>query len=1015
MGCGPSLPKDVALAYSQLPKNIDYNIHVKPILSDRCFACHGNDKNKLKAGLRLDNAKDAYGFLKENEGQKAIVPGRLSKSMLFHKVISEDPETMMPPPESNLSLKAEEIAILTKWIEQGAEYKDHWALLPPEIKPVEKIENRDWLTNEIDHYVLARLESKNWTPSSPAEKLTLLRRVSFDLTGLPPTLDEITDFENDKAENAFEKVVDRLLSSEAYGEHMAVGWMDLARFADTHGYTVDRSRDMSPWRDWVIQAYNDNMPYDEFVKLQLAGDLRDSAGREEILATAFNRNHQQNMEGGIVPEEFRVEYVADRVNTFGTAFLGLTVECARCHDHKYDPISQKEYYELYSFFNNVNEAGQISFDNAMPVPTLLLSDEETKKVIRFIDEKIATKRSHHNSAGFEKWLEANPSLDFEINKPIFHLDFDGDLGEASMKQQGAESDAPVFTEEGILLNGDSWVDLNGVGAFNKDQAFSVSISLKVPKKLKDGVIFHKGEGAALYNFRGFHLAIKDNQLEAIMARTTPDNAIIKIGGDVPRDRFIDLTFTYDGSSEARGLKVYLNGDYFDMKTKVDNLHKDILFFRKNEPGIQIGARWRGIGIKDAIVNEISVYDIELSAIEVKKSPSSERLLLKAYYDLNIDAERKEKEEVLYDLRRKKTLTIDTIQEIMVMKEMESPRQAYILERGIYNNYGEEVFPSAIDAVLPFSEDLPRNRLGLAEWLFDERNPLTARVAANRIWQQFFGVGIVKSADDFGNQGSMPSHPELLDFLAMYLRDSGWDQKALIKKIVMSSTYRQSSVLREELVAADLNNTYLWRGPSARLSAEMMRDNVLLACGLLVNKIGGPSVKPYQPEGLWSINGGKYDRDQGDDLYRRSLYTFWKRSVPNPSQAIFDAPNRSSCVVSRQKTSTPLQALVLMNDPAFVEAARVLAYSIAEEMNIALAISDAFTKLTGRRPSQKEIDLLVEMRDQEYAKFIQQPEKMKGWLKAGDYQSSKTVDDTELAANAVVASMIINADATIMKR
>lgn len=1054
--CGPELPNEIAAEYEKLPNKLDYNIHVKPILSDRCFACHGNDKEKLKAGLELNDFESATSELAQNPGTYAIVPGKLEKSQFFHRIISTDPEIMMPPPEFNLPLSNKEKAILTKWIEDGAKYKPHWAFEKPVRTKVPEVKDQDWANNTIDKYVLAKLEEKGWSPSPTADKETLLRRITFDLTGLPPTIREIEAFLNDHSDQAYETVVDRLLDSPAYGERMATNWMDLARFADTHGYTVDRYRDMSPWRDWVIKAFNENMPYDRYVTWQLAGDLLPNPKREQILATGFNRNHQQNMEGGIIPEEFRVEYVADRTNTLGTAFLGLTLECARCHDHKYDPISQKEYFETFSFFNSINEAGQISFDNAMPVPTLLLSTEKEDSIKAFINQRILEKSDQVKTVAaelapdFKQWMssektELASSKDLYEKELIAHYDFEnkslqsrvdnrqtGVMTQMHAKAANLEADfIDGKNGDGIKLDGDAWIDFGRVGVFDMSSTFSIGLWVKLPEKLEKGVIFHKSQGAAIYDFRGFHLSLKNNELEILMAHTAPYNAITQYAANLPREEWIHLMMTYDGSGKASGLKTYLNAELLETRIENDNLYKDILFNFSEEPGLQIGARWRGSGIKGGIVDDVVVYGRELAKLEILQIVDPEKF--KAFLKLNeseytpedrtelraLFLNQQENIALLKDslsrLRRSLVRTQDTIQEVMVMAEMDNPRPSFIHERGRYDSYGEEVFPSTINAILPFPDDLPRNRLGLAEWLFQVEHPLTARVAVNRLWQHMFGRGIVKSVDDFGNQGSMPSHPELLDYLALEFMNNGWNIKATLKSMVMSASYRQSSKIQEEKAELDVENVLLWRGPSARLSAEMMRDNALAASELLVNKIGGKSVKPYQPEGLWKINGGKYQRDTGDKLYRRSLYTFWKRSVPLPTQGTFDAPNRSYCTVKRQKTSTPLQALVLLNDPTFIETSKVLGEEMTKFAESKMAITITFKKLTGRNPSEDELSLLLELQHAELKKFKAEPDRMKGILSTGEYEINEALDLELVAANTIVASTIMNADATIIKR
>lgn len=1053
--CKPSLPEEVQLAYDDLPEALDFNIHVKPILSDKCFACHGPDKAVQKAGLHFDDPESAFGELPETPGKVAISPGNLSKSEVFHRIISDDPEYMMPSPESNLALSPKEKAVLIKWIEDGANYKAHWAFIKPEKRALPKVKNTEWGRNPIDLYVIDRLETEGILPAGEADKEILLRRLSMDLTGLPPTLEEIESYLADSSEAAYEKQVDRLLNSVHYGEKMAMHWMDIARFADTHGYTVDRYRDMSPYRDWVIKVFNENLSYDKFITYQLAGDLLPNPTKEQLLATAFNRIHPQNMEGGIVEEEFRVEYVVDRTSTLGQAFLALTLGCARCHDHKYDPISQKEFFELSSFFNNVDEAGQISWDNAMPVPTMLFTDDKKDQLLDYLrsrkekEEQNLRELAASEEENFLSWLESGAykpeaSKSFPRSR-VAHFDFEkttinnslnpGQKG--TMESNGSKNEVPVlregFSGKAIKLNGDSWLDLAGAGVYSRSEPFSVSAWLHIPKELENGAIFHKGSGAVLYNKRGYHLKLRNNRLELMMAHTAPYNAITKVTTkDVPRDQWINLVMTYDGSSKARGLKVFLDGREMETETTHDNLYKDILFEGPNQPGLQVGAIWRGKGLKGALVDEVSVYDSDLSPLEIMQlsSPSNfkailgknpdkltpqEQAQLRILYLQNFSAPYRQQLAKVTQERKAFADSVEQVQEVMIMQEKEERRPTYILERGEYNAHGEEVFPNTPESVLPMPEDLPRTRLGLAQWVTSPENPLTARVTVNRFWQNFFGRGLVATSADFGNQGEMPSHPELLDWLAINFMESGWNVKAIQKLIVMSSTYRQESFPREELKEIDPDNILLARGPYVRLSGELIRDNVLFASGLLDRSIGGKSVKPYQPEGLWRVNGANYEQDSGRNLYRRSLYTFWKRSVHHPTLSIFDAPDRSESVVKRQETNTPLQALALLNDPTFVEASKVLGEEMVKFPGIGKAITRTFIKLTGRKPNPQELDVLLRLRDHEYRKFTSDEEKITGWLTAGEYRIDETLDPYQVAANAVVASAIMNSDAAITKR
>ena len=1047
--CRPDYPEALQTAFAGLPAQIDYNLHVKPILSDRCFVCHGPDKEKIKAGLRLDLAESAYGILPEHPGHRAIVPGNLRKSEVFHRLIAEDPELMMPPPDSRLSLTDYEKAVLIRWIEDGAEYKPHWAFVPPNANAAPEVQEQSWPHNEVDRFILNALEQKGWSHNPEADKPTLLRRLSFDLTGLPPSPADIQTFLKDNSPEAYEKAVDRLLASPAYGERMAVDWLDLARYADTHGYTVDRYRDMSPWRDWVIKAFNANMPYDQFVTWQLAGDLLPESPdpvqqREQVLATGFNRNHQQNMEGGIVEEEFRVEYVADRTNTLGTAFLGLTMECARCHDHKYDPITQKEYFQLFGFFNNVREAGQISWDDALPGPTLLLSSPREDSISAQLRERVSKAEtelaaiSRQEQSAFEQWLQQPPALNkppgglrayFDLEKAPFVNAVNpaekAALNQMFVNQKPSANFTSAYTGNGIVMDGDAWLDLGNIGKFDRDQPFSFGLRVKLPKDLKDGILFHRGISTELFNYRGFYVSLKDNRLQLLMAHTAPDNAIIEYGPDLPREQWIHLLLTYDGSSQAEGLRIYMNGKEIPTEVDHDNLFKSIVVTGwETIPGIQIGAAWRGLGIKDAAIDEVSFFERELSPLEVlqiadagafQKNKPSQTPEWQQYFQNNYSLRYQKGLTQLQSARATYYKAVDTVQEVMVIREMQRPRQAYVLTRGQYDAHGEPVGPGTPGGILAMPENIPANRLGLAEWLLHDDNPLTARVVVNRLWQQVFGKGLVVTTEDFGNQGALPTHPELLDWLALHFRDSGWDVKAFLKMLVMSSTYRQSSVASDEMREHDPQNAYLGRGPSGRLSAEMIRDNALSAAGLLVSKIGGPSVFPYQPEGLWRVNGAAYQQGKGEDLYRRSLYTVWKRTVPHPTQATFDAPSRSGCTVRRQKTATPLQSLVLLNDPTFVEAARVMGQQMIKMPDATAAISSIFEKLTGRSVQPGELTLLLRQFAEEKKTFEQMPAKTKGWLSTGEYPLDKQSPAADLAAYAVVASTILNTDAALVKR
>lgn len=740
----------------RIPDKIDFTFHVKPILSDRCFKCHGPDKNAIEGGLSLNTAEDAYMALGKNKDHYAIVPGDVEKSELVNRLYTTDESLMMPPPESNLTVTKYEKEILKKWIEQGAEYKEHWAFIAPEKPIVPKTSNTTWAQNEIDQFVLSQLEQKGLEPNEKATKEKLLRRVFFDLTGLPPSVEQINNFVHNDSPNAYEEIIDSLLNTVDYAEHMSAEWMDIARYADTHGYQDDFERIMWPWRDWVIHAFKENMPYDQFVTYQLAGDLMPNANAEQVLATGFNRNHKITFEGGVIPEEYRIEYVEDRAVTFGTAFLGLTFECARCHDHKYDPISQKNHFELFSFFNNIDELG------------------------------------------------LTPGGAGKIPKPF----------------------------------------------------------MTITEKEKNGV---------------------------------------------------------------------------------------------------------------------------LSFVQLQKSTMKEV-------------------------------------PVMVMNEMEEVRPSYILNRGVYDQPTTQVYPNTPESILPYPEEYPKNRLGLAKWLFHEDNPLTARVTVNRYWQRMFGTGLVASSFDFGNQGSLPTHPELLDFLAIKLKEEGWDTRKILKYMALSATYQQSTKVSKDLQELDPENRLLARAPRLRLTAELIRDQALKISGLLNPEVGGPSVKPYQPAGIWEATTGggggstaTYITSTGKDLYRKSLYTFWKRTVPPPSMMTFDAASRDLCTVKRQETNTPLQALVLLNDPQIIEASRLIAKNaIDRNKEIGDQIKYIFKLATSRTPDEEELSMLNNYYNSMLQKVDEEGIDPQDYLSIGDFEIDSSYSKKQLAALALTAHTILNLDETITR-
>jgi len=746
-------PSDV----SSLPETVSYNFHIRPILSDKCFKCHGPDANKRQAELRLDIPEFAYAPLKQTKGAFAIVPGKPEASELYKRISSKDTGYQMPTPESHLNVLSDyEIALIKKWITQGGKYERHWAFTTPIKSPLPKVSDEHWAKNEIDYFILQKLDEKNLHPNNEADKERLLKRICFDIIGLPPSIDLMNRFMNDQSSNAYDKVVDELLSKPQFGEKMAVHWLDVARYADSYGYQDDNIRTQWPWRDWVIHAFNKNMPYDQFLTWQIAGDMLPNANKEQIMATAFFRNHKYTEEGGVIPEEYRIEYLLDKTKTFGKGILGITIECAQCHDHKYDPFSQKDYYSLLAFFNNTKEEGyegDVSVSKPAKTPILEINNEDAKNILSFI---------------------------------------------------------------------------------NKQDTGKITLS--------------------------------------------------------------------------------------------------------------------------------------------------------------------------------------------VMGERDTLRKTFILARGVYDKPTVEVQPEAIPAILKFDEKkYTRNRLGLAAWTIDKNNPLTARVYVNQLWQEFFGRGIVKTIGDFGMQGELPSNPALLDWLAVDFMQHGWDIKRLVKQMVTSATYRQSAKVSEEQMKKDPDNIYLSRSSRIRLQAEFIRDMVLSSSGLLVNTIGGPSVKPYQPKGLWEgATSGRgqlasYKQDKGNDLYRRGMYTFIKLTVPPPSMIIFDASNRDQCEVNRLKTSTPLQALVMMNDPTVLEASRVLAQKLMDEKStIDEKIAESFRLILCRKASAKELMILKNYYLDELQNFQQKKSDAHQILNIGEYPIKKTEDRNTLAALMKTINTIYNLEEAITK-
>jgi len=1076
LSCGDPLPPEVKSAYHDLPETVDFNFHVKPILSDRCYNCHGPDQNARQADLRLDTEDGAFKALAS--GGHAFAPGNIRKSQVLARITSDDPQFMMPPPESNLSLNDREKAMIAKWVKQGAQWKGHWAFQSPDKPEIPTITaDGNLINNPIDNFILKKLQSQGLTPSGQASKEAWLRRVTMDLTGLPPTPDEWKAFMNDHSEQAHERVVDRLLDSPHYGERMALEWLDLARYADTHGYQDDGLRNTWPWRDWIIEAFNKNIPYDRFLLWQLAGDLLPNPTKEQLVATCFNRNHPQTQEGGVVDEEYRVEYVADRTNTLGKAFMGLTTECARCHDHKYDPLTQKEYYALYAFFNNNFDTGIVPY-NGEASPTLLLPSKEAELKLRSLDHKIDSVSellvADRYMQKLKAWLPQLPAnsttsihtkvglvgdFDFESEKKIddraLPLQQDPPSnnnkkytpnyayvnlanGKLGAKVWGDVDSRPLQVPgkygKGLKFRGDAGIRFHKSLDFDRYHPFSVTIWMKLEKEGESGPVFNKTNGD-FEGYRGWLCKLnEDGTLSFQFNHVWPNNSIdIKTTEKIQAGEWYHIGMTYDGSSTAEGLGIYVNGKTPGHEVLSDNLYKSLLH------GVN-GSNWSYLptligrenlkSSRDLVLDEFKVFNRELTKSEVQAIYGNEALPLDQldppeklqYYLLTRrDPTYNGQLQVLTNLRQQHNQLITDQPEIMIMKENPNPRATFVLDRGAYDAPQEQVEPD-IPAIFPSMPDsLPKNRLGLAYWLTQKNHPLTSRVIVNRLWSQCFGKGLVATQEDFGNQGNLPTHPELLDWLAVDLMENGWDLKKFMKQLVLSATYGRSSTPENNTKQLDADNLFYAYYPAHRLPAELIRDQALAASGLLVRTIGGPSVYPYQPEGIWKAlatrNATEYVQQHGDSLYRRSMYTIWKRSSPPPAMTNFDAPDRYYCVVRRQNTSTPLQSLVMMNDPQFMEAARIMAERMIKEGGDQLQsqIRFAFLSLIGREVREHELLKLSELYQLELKEFRHQPDRVKAWLSSGEYPGDASLDQALVAAHTTITATIMNFEEfTIMR-
>ncbi len=1047
---------------------VDFQRQIRPILSDNCLRCHGPDESSRMAGLRLDTKE---GIFSQRPNGIPVIPGKAQDSLLYKRISDPDPKRRMPPLAAHKELTDEQKALLRQWIEEGAEWKQHWAFTAPVRPELPIVKNEAWTRNPIDRFVLAKIEANGLLPSAEANKRELIRRVTLDLTGLPPTPEEVEAFINDKTDNAYSTLVDRLLASEHFGEHRAHYWLDAARYADTNGFHYDNYREMWPYRDWVIQAFNRNLSYDKFVIEQLAGDLLPNPTLDQLIASGFNRNHSTTSENGVIEEEMAVMYVKDRADTTSAVFLALTGACATCHDHKFDPISQKDHYALEAFFNNTTQR-VMDYNRPDQPPMVIVPQPEDRQRWsdlhqrrKDLDARLAAIRQAP-SAAFDQWLNANsalPTTPLESAPEVFRLAADG---AARVIVKGASQD--VALEPGIALGEGPWqghgalkfdgksaLKLPNIDSFTGREAFSVSAWVYVPK-----IKYHPGltgdgshstiasqltrvSGNGTTTRRGWVMFLDQgipgmelfgDDGKAIRAQAL-QNAPLKEGA------WTHLTFTYDGSGKETGLALHVNGSsvptergaygiqYLHVANTLPGTAKTdapLLMGSDGEQGLFEGSiadfevRSRAISAEESRLVAAWPQIVDARKITVSEQSAAQKESLRLYFSNHSDAAYRDALRELASVEAELKTIENRSETALVMEDRADTKpMANVLFRGLYDQPRDAVSANVPSVLPPMPASLPRNRLGLAEWMVEPSNPLTARVAVNRFWQQIFGVGIVKTTEDFGSQGETPSHPELLDWLAVEFRESGWDVKNLIRLMVTSATYRQSSVQSKN--QKDPENRLLARGPRFRMDAEMVRDVALAASGLLVARVGGPPAKPYQPSGVWEATSMKesntknYVQDKGENLYRRSVYTLWKRSAPPASLETFDAPTRETYIVRRERTDTPLQALVGLNDTQFVEAARNLAeHAMHSNQTLDAQVDYMTSRLIARRFGPKEKEVVA----RSYADFLNYYQSHKAnaskLLEVGESKADPELPVDKFAALTVLANELFNLDEVLNK-
>jgi hypothetical protein len=1024
---------------------LQFNRDVRPILLENCFACHGPDKAARKADLRLDLRDDA---LKVG----AFVPGKPDESELVTRIFSDDPGQLMPPRKSHKKLTAGQKETLKRWVAEGAEYQPHWAFIPPKRSPLPAVKDRGWVRNPVDFFVLAELERHGLTPAPEADRRTLARRASLDLTGLPPKPEDVEAFVSDPAPDAYEKYVDRLLESPHWGEHRGRYWLDVARYADTHGIHIDNYREIWAYRDWVVGAFNRNLPFDRFTLEQLAGDLLPGATLDQRVASGFNRCNITSNEGGLIPEEYLVLYTRDRTETTAQVWLGLTMGCAVCHDHKLDPVSQKEFYSLSAFFNNTTVGAMDGNVKDTPPVMFVPRSVDRPRWDALVKERADLRRKEDErrrlaQADFEKWLKsvraeklgtAIPADGLRLHCPLT----EGHGATATAFVNGQKRSVPLpaaawgsghVAAKAFKVRRGGSPELPDVGDFDTAEAFSCGAWVRPPRDRATGAVLARMDDA--HEYRGWDLWLVDGRPGAHLIHAWPEDGLKVVARNpLPADRWSHVLVTCDGTGKAAGVRVYVDGLPQPTEVEVDTLRGTI----RTPVPFTVGQRHTGDRLDGLLLQDVRLYGRALAEDEVRRlagntrvagllaRPAGERTeadtreLLDWYlsgHDLvfiglsaRLDALRKEEA----GLRGRGT-------EAYVMNERPRTPAAYVLYRGEYDKRRDRVGTGTPRVLPPWRADFPPNRLGLARWLLLPEHPLTARVTVNRFWQELFGTGLVRTSGDFGVAGEPPSHPELLDWLAVEFRESGWDVKKFFRMLVTSAAYRQAAVATPPKLEKDPQNRLLSRGPRFRMDAEMVRDGALAASGLLVRKVGGPSVKPYQPDGVWEAvammesNTRYYRRDSGESLYRRSLYTFWKRAAPPASMDILNAPSREVCCVRRERTNTPLQALVTLNDPQLVEAARVLAQAAMRHNGQDPARIDFIARRLLCRPLRaEELPVVRSGLDELRAYYRSHPADARKLIAVGESKADGALDPAALAAWTMLANELMNLDEVLNK-